>query len=82
MPNPKKKRKLSPAARKRISLAQKRRWRAVRAAGGTTRNGKPGRSRRSASLNTNPFLNMPIVQLVAEKRRLEEGWRVAKKMLR
>ncbi len=30
----------------------------------------------------NPFLNMPIAQLVEEKRRLVEAWRVAKKMLR
>ena len=73
---------MSPAARKRISLAQKRRWREYRAAGGTTRNGKPGRPRRSATLNTNPFLNMPIAQLAEEKRRLEEAWRVARAMVR
>ena len=37
---------------------------------------------RRCSLNTNPFLNMPIAQLVEEKRRLEEAWRVARSMLR
>ena len=52
------------------------------ATGGTMRNGKPGRPRRSASLNRNPFLNMPIAKLFEEKRRLEEAWRVARKMLR
>ncbi len=60
MPNPKKKRKMSAAGRRKISLAQKRRWREYRAAGGTTRNGKPGRPAKSISLNTNPFLKMPI----------------------
>ena len=82
MPNPKKKRKMSAAARRKISLAQKRRWRAFRAAGGTTRNGKLGRPAKSGSLKGNPFLNMPIARFVEERRRLEEAWKGAKKMLR
>ncbi len=31
---------------------------------------------------SNPFLNMPIAQLFEEKRRLEEGFRVARSMVR
>ncbi len=82
MPSPMKNRKMSAAARRKISLAQKRRWREYRAAGGTTRNGKLGRPAKSGSLKGNAFLNMPIAQLFEEKRRLEEAWKAAKKMLR
>ncbi len=32
--------------------------------------------------SANPFLNMPIAQLVEEKRRLEEAWRVARAVVR
>ncbi len=39
------------------------------------RSGKTGAS-------DNPFLNMPIAQLVEEKRRLEEAWRVGRAMVR
>ncbi len=39
------------------------------------RSGKTGAS-------DNPFLNMPIAQLVEEKRRLEEAWKVARRALR
>ncbi|MCZ6682042.1 MAG: hypothetical protein O7D94_11870 [Planctomycetota bacterium] len=76
-----KKRRMSAAARKRISLAQKRRWRAFRAGRvGTT--AKMGRPAKSASLNSNPYLNMSIERLVSEKRQLDEAWKVARSMLR
>ncbi len=76
-----KKRRMSAAARKRISLAQKRRWRAFRAGGGGT-TAKRGRPAKSASLNSNPYLNMSIERLVSEKRQLDEAWKVARSMLR
>lgn len=76
-----KKRKMSAAARKRISLAQKRRWRAFRAGAGTG-TAKRGRPAKSFSLNGNPYLNMSIEKLVEEKRQLDEAWKVARSMLR
>ena len=79
MPSPMKNRKMSAAARRKISLAQKRRWREYRAAGGA---GTAKRGRPAKSLNSNPFLNMPIAQLFEEKRRLEEAWKVARALLR
>ncbi len=70
--------KMSAAARKRISQAQKKRWAAYRAA---KRAGTPSRSRprlsvrrkRSNARNANPFLEMSVSELVQAKGQLEDA---------
>ncbi len=70
--------KMSAAARKRISQAQKKRWAAYRAA---RRAGRPARSRQSRSArrkrssmrNDNPFLDMSVSELAQAKGQLEDA---------
>ena len=75
------KRKMSAAARRRISLAQKKRWREFRANRGVSVV-KTGRPAKSGSLNGNPYLNMSIERLVEEKRQVDEAWKIARSMLK
>ena len=70
--------KMSAAARKRISQAQKKRWRAYRAA---KRAGKPRRNpqsrsagrKRAGARNANPFLDMSVSELLEAKGHMEEA---------
>ncbi len=76
----KKKWKMSAAARRKISLAQKRRWAAYRK-GKSSAGGRRGRPRPAASAN-NPYMSMTVQEFVAAKRQMDEAWKAAKKMLR
>lgn len=75
-----KRKKMSTAARRKISLAQKRRWAAFRKGNGSV-GGRRGRSRVAASAD-NPYMKMTVEEFVAAKRQLDEAWKTAKKMLR
>ena len=76
--------KMSAAARKRMSEAQKRRWAAYRKKKG--RRGSPTvanrRARRPWKPGDNPYLPMTIEALVNEKRQFDEAWEVAKGLIR
>ncbi len=76
----KKKWKMSAAARRKISLAQKRRWAAFRK-GNSSGGARRGRPRPAAAAN-NPYMSMTVQEFVAAKRQMDEAWRTAKKMLR
>ncbi len=76
----KKKWKMSAAARRKISLAQKRRWAAYRK-GSSSAGARRGRPRAAASAN-NPYMSMTVQEFVAAKRQMDEAWKTAKKMLR
>ncbi len=76
----KKKRTMSAAARRRISLAQKARWAAYRK-GKSSAGEKRGRPRAAASAN-NPYMSMTVQEFMAEKRQMDEAWTTAKKLLR
>lgn len=77
----KKKRKtMSAAARRKISLAQKQRWAAFRKGNGSARV-RRGRPRAAASAD-NPYMHMTVEEFVAAKRQLDEAWKTARKMLR
>ena len=76
----KKKSKMSAAARRKISLAQKARWAAYRKGNGSA-GGRRGRPRAAASAN-NPYMSMTVQEFVAAKRQMDEAWKTAKKLLR
>ena len=76
----KKKRTMSAAARRKISLAQKARWAEYRK-GKSSAGGNRGRPRAAASAN-NPYMSMTVQEFVAAKRQMDEAWKAAKKMLR
>lgn len=72
---------MSPAARRRISMAQKRRWAAYRAAKGTggraasrgsSGSKKAGRRGRPRKASNNPYLDMSISQLAEARRHMNE----------
>ncbi|MCZ6816909.1 MAG: hypothetical protein O7F76_09495 [Planctomycetota bacterium] len=72
--------KMSAAARRKISLAQKARWAAFRK-GKSSTGGRLGRPRAAASAN-NPYMNMTVQEFVAAKRQMDAAWKAAKKLLR
>ncbi len=72
--------KMSAAARRKISLAQKARWAAFRKGKGSAGR-KRGRPRAAASAN-NPYMSMTVQEFVAAKRQMDAAWKAAKKMLR
>jgi hypothetical protein len=77
--------KMSAAARRRISQAQKQRWAAYRSEGGNRKGkkkGRRGRPRKVRASGNNPFMNMTIEQLVASKQKMEEAWQAARTLLR
>ena len=78
----KKRATISAAGRRRISLAQKKRWRRAKAGnsklGPRRKTAKRGRPRKSA----NAFLNMTVVDLVATKKQLDEAWKICRKLLK
>ena len=76
----KKRKKMSAAGRRKISLAQKARWAAYRKGKGSA-GGRRGRPRAAASANY-PYLSMTVQEFVAVKRQMDAAWRTAKKMLR
>ena len=76
-----KKKKMSAAARKKMSLAAKRRWAAFRS-GKSKTTAKRGRPPKAATSGRNPYLNMTVAEFVDEKRRLDEAWKTARKLLR
>ena len=82
---------MSPAARRRISMAQKRRWAAYRAAKGkggraasqgANRSKKAGRRGRPRKTSNNPFLDMSISQLAEARRHLNEALTQVRSLLR
>lgn len=86
--------RLSTAARKRISDAQKKRWADLRRQGKAGRKAvrkKKGkkwvrRGRRpgsaSKSQGQNPYLQMTISNLAEAKRQLDEAWKLAARLIR
>ena len=76
----KKRKKMSAAGRRKISLAQKARWAAYRK-GKSSAGGRRGRPRAAASGN-NPYMSMTVQEFVAAKRQMDEAWKMAKKMQR
>ena len=72
---------MSAAARRKISMAQKRRWAAYRAAKGkggraasrgSNRSRKAGRRGRPRKTSNNPYLDMSISQLAEARRHMKE----------
>ncbi len=72
---------MSAAARRKISMAQKRRWAAYRAAKGkggpavsqgSNRSKKAGRRGRPRKTSNNPYLDMSISQLAEARRHMNE----------
>ena len=76
----KKRKKMSAAGRRKISLAQKARWAAYRK-GKSSAGARHGRPRAAAS-GKNPYLKMTVQEFVAAKRQMDEAWKTARKMLR
>ncbi len=82
--------RLSTAARKRISEAQKKRWAAVRRQGkaGSKKKGRTqarrGRPRKAASSagGGNAYLRMTITELAPAKQQSDAAWKLAAKLLR
>ena len=80
----KKKKTMSAAARKRIGDAQKKRWAAFRRAKAAGRRPMPKakRGRGRVAKGSNPYLDMSIARLVANKQQLDEAMAEVRQLLR
>ncbi len=76
---------MSAEARKRISLAQKRRWAAYRKSPKAAQTGRKktgARRGRPPKAGNNPYLNLTIQQLITAKQQFDEAWSIASKLIR